>query len=175
VVEPINITGRWIGSYRQHERDNPITAIFAQVDGNLQGKMTDGITKVDQSVFDAAFEAGLPPGADEQIVVLLRKEFPDAPRTPIRAQSNIPEFSTLEGEIRGRDVRFLKEYIGDHFNGWLVGDKLIGTTIADHSVQYAGTLSEDGKSIEGRWTVSTSRKRDSATVSGSFILRREDD
>ena len=109
----IDITGRWTGAYLQHGREHPITADFAQIDAHLQGKMTDDVTEFEASVFDAAMEAGLPPGADEQIVANLRKQYPDLPRAPIRATATLPAESILEGEVQGRSVRFRKTYLGE--------------------------------------------------------------
>jgi hypothetical protein len=175
MAETVDITGRWSGFYSQHGHDNPITAIFAQFESHLQGKMTDGVTSVEKSVFEAALDAGLPPGADEQIVARLRKEYPDAPRVPIRAMSWLPEFSTLEGEVQGRGVRFKKEYIGDHFSGWRIGDQLIGQTITDLVVHYAGMLSDDGRHLEGRWWIATSGEKPASRIEGTFQLSRQDD
>jgi hypothetical protein len=173
VIEPTNITGNWTGSYCQYGRDHPIAAIFAQVDGHLQGKMTDGLTNIDKSLFEFAFDAGLPPGADEQIFIQVRKKYPDAPSGPIRAASRMPEFSTLEGTVKEREVQFEKQYIGDHFAGWRIGEQLFGETIAAQPIRYIGTLSDDGNSIEGRWSIVVGDKKHSATTGGSFQLQRQ--
>jgi hypothetical protein len=171
----IDITGRWAGAYSQHGREHAITAIFAQFDEHLQGKMTDAETEFEQSVFDAAFEAGLPPGADEQIVAELRKQYPDAPRGPIRAASRVPEFSVLEGSVEGRTVRFTKRYLGDHFSGWKIGDRLVGKTDEATLVSYSGTLSVDGNLLEGRWWVAGDQPKTRGRNEGSFLLLRQED
>lgn len=171
----IDITGRWTGAYLQHGREHPITADFAQIDSHLQGKMTDGVTEFETSVFDAAMEAGLPPGADEQIVASLRKQYPDLPRAPIRATATLPAASILEGVVQGRTVRFRKTYLGEHFTGWRIGDRLIGSTVNVHVVQFRGRLSDDANSLEGQWYVDADRKTGARRLEGGFTLRRLED
>jgi hypothetical protein len=175
MTKPVDITGRWIGAYCQHGHEHPISAIFAQFDTHLQGKMTDADTDFEKSVFEAALDAGLPPGADEQIVKELREQYPDAPRGPIRAASHVPEFSILEGVVQGRAVRFVKRYLGDHFFGWKIGDDYFGTTSEDHAVHYSGTIDSDGNSLEGRWWVGETRGRQKERHEGTFLLQRQDD
>jgi hypothetical protein len=175
MTEPINITGCWSGTYSQHDRDHPITAIFAQVDSHLQGKMTDSATNIDKSLFEFAFEAGLPPGADEQIFIQVREKYPDAPSGPIRAATRLPEFSTLEGSVEGREVRFVKQYIGEQFAGWRIGERLFGETRASQPIQYTGTLSENGNSIDGRWSIAASAKKQTVSAGGIFHLQRQDE
>jgi hypothetical protein len=171
----IDITGRWVGAYFQHGREHPLTADFAQIDSHLQGKMTDGVTEFESSVFDAAMEAGLPPGADEQIVANLRKQRPDLPPGPIRATATLPSASILEGEVQGQTVRFRKTYLGEHFTGWRVGNCLIGSTVNVHVVQFRGRLSDDANSLEGQWFVDGDQKTGMRRLEGGFILRRLED
>ncbi len=171
----IDITGRWAGAYLQHGREHPIAAQFAQIDSHLQGKMTDIETEFEASVFDAAMEAGLPPGADEQIVSNLRKQYPDLPRGPIRATATLPADSILEGEVRNRIVRFRKTYLGEHFTGWRVGDRLIGSTVSMHVVNFRGRLSDDFDTLEGQWSVDGTNETGMCRLEGSFILRRQED
>ncbi len=173
--ERIDITGRWVGAYVQNGREHSLTADFAQIDSHLQGKMTDSVTEFETSLFEAALEAGLPPGADEQIVVKLRQEYPDLPPGPIRASASLPAASILEGEVQGRAVRFRKTYLGDHFSGWRVGDRLIGSTIAGQTVHFRGFLSEDQNTLEGQWWVSADPKAGTRRLEGGFLLTRLED
>jgi hypothetical protein len=96
----MNLTGRWDGDYYQHDRPHPILAELVQAGEQLTGSMRDGETDTASSVFDVAFEAGLPPGADEQIVARIREAFPDAPATPIRYVTHLPPESDLVGWVR---------------------------------------------------------------------------
>jgi hypothetical protein len=167
-----DLTGQWDGSYYQHDRPHPISAELVQVGEHLTGSMRDGETDTTSSVFDLAFEAGLPPGADEQIVARLREAFPDAPATPIRYLTHLPPESALEGRVRGTSLYFLKTYQGTHYGGFAVGDRLVGHRTESHSVHYGGKLIPDGSEIEGRWWIDPPPGSGERRIEGSFTLRR---
>jgi hypothetical protein len=172
MAEPFLMTGTWIGHYTQHGRSHPITAELTQVGTRLTGTMHDSDTESERSVFETAAEAGLPPGADEEIVLGLRKMFVDAPQAPVRCAALLPAESRLEGEVRDRTVSFLKTYQGEHFTGFRVGDRYVGAVIEGHQVHYRGELSRDGTSIEGRWWIAPPTEGGVRTE-GGFLLRRE--
>jgi hypothetical protein len=92
----IPLTGRWVGHYVQGGQKYPITADLVQVGQRLSGSMQDGHPDRECSTFEAACEAGLPPGADEQIEMGLREMVPDAPAGPIRYVSHLPVL--IEGQ-----------------------------------------------------------------------------
>jgi hypothetical protein len=117
-----DLSGRWVGGYRQQGRDYPITADFVHAGEHLSGSMRDSHPDRECSVFEATAEAGLPPGADEQIEARLREMVPDPRSGPIRYVSHLPPESTLEGRCIGRTVRFRKTYRGTSFGGYRVGD-----------------------------------------------------
>jgi hypothetical protein len=167
-----NLSGRWVGDYLQHDRPHPITAELVQVGERLTGFMRDSTTDSESSVFDFAAEAGLPPGADEQIVAHLREAFPDAPADPIHVVMHLPPESTLEGWVKGSTVYFLKTYQGDHFGGFKVGDQIVGQRIEDHAVHYRGKLSPDGLEIDGRWWIDPVAVPGARRSEGYFTLRR---
>jgi hypothetical protein len=167
-----DLTGRWDGSYFQHDRPHPISAELVQAGEHLTGSMRDGETDTTSSVFDVAFEARLPPGADEQIVARLREAFPDAAATPIRYLTHLPSESALEGWVRGTALDFLKTYQGTHYGGFAVGDRLVGHRTEGHAVHYSGKLSPDGSEIEGRWWIDPPPGSGERRTEGSFTLRR---
>ena len=150
-----DLSGRWAGEYYLHDRPHPVSAELVQEGetGALAGSMTDDETDRSASVFEAANEAGLPPGADEKIEARLHELLPDPPEAPIRYVSHLPHDSELAGRVEGRKVEFLKTYQGTAFGGYQVGDRLVGHRTEHHSVHYRGTLSPDGNTIEGRWWV----------------------
>jgi hypothetical protein len=121
-----NLTGRWIGHYDQRGKEYPVSADLVQDGVNLAGSMRDGQPDRDCSLFEATVEAGLPPGADEQIDANLRAMIPDTPATAIRSLSHLPPDSQLAGRCEGRVVTFVKHYIGQTFSGFKVGDKIVG-------------------------------------------------
>ncbi len=169
-----NLTGAWEGIYYQNNRPHPISAELDQEGETLTGSMTDGVTERSSSLFEATSEAGLAPGADEQIVARLRELLPDDPRAPIRYVSHLPPESTLQGRVDGSRVSFLKSYQGVSFGGYQVGERLVVQETDHHCVEYSGTLSPDGRAIEGRWWIEANPTRRTPRVEGSFHLKRAD-
>jgi hypothetical protein len=169
-----SLTGRWIGHYLQQDKEYPITADFLEAGERLSGFMYDGQPDREYSVWQAATEAGLPPGADEQIEAKLREMVPDAPAGPIRFVSHLPPNSTLQGRRTGQTVYFLKTYQGTSFGGYRVGEHLVGIQEADHAVHYEGQLSPDGLVIEGRWWIAADPVKETPHTEGLFQLRRSD-
>ena len=172
MTEPVDLSGRWVGHYSQHGADHPISADLTQAGPLLAGHMRDSDTVSDKSVFETALDAGLPPGADEQIEHSLRTLFPDACGAPVRATSRLPSDSSLEGHVRGRVITFRKTYQGEHFVGYQVGGHRIGTTVEQHVVHYQGQLGDDGRTIEGRWWIEQDPARGAGRTEGTFELRR---
>jgi hypothetical protein len=115
---PLKLTGRWLGHYLQRGQKYPITADLVQAGQRLSGSMHDGHPDRECSLFEAACEDGLAPGADEQIEARLRAMVPDAPAGPVRRVSHLPAASVLEGVRRGQAVSFLKTYQGASFGGY---------------------------------------------------------
>jgi hypothetical protein len=169
-----NLTGRWTGCYVQHGEEHPITADFLEAGGRLSGFMYDGRPDRDYSVWQAAAEAGLPPGADEQIEAKLREMVPGAPAGPIRYVSRLPPNSTLQGRRTGQGVYFLKTYQGTSFGGYQVGSHLLGIRKAGHDVHYEGRFSPDGLAIEGRWWIDADPADGTPGAEGLFRLRRSE-
>jgi hypothetical protein len=169
-----DLTGRWTGHYLQQGREYPITAHFTQDGEHLSGTMHDGHPDRESAFFEATAEAGLPPGADEQIEAQLRELVPDAPAGPIRYVSHLPTESVLEGRCDGRTVSFLKTYEGTSFGGYKVGERLVGTHKEGHAVHYEGRLSPDGLLIEGWWWIDPEAEHGTRRTEGYFTLRREE-
>jgi hypothetical protein len=168
---PVDLSGQWQGYYKQHGVSRPIAATLVQTGSRVTGTMHDVETEFEQSLFDAALEAGLPPGADERIDRQLRQMFPEAGRGPIRGKSRLPSESTLEGTVGDGFLTFVKTYKGHHFSGYRIGDEEVGWVSEDHSVRYKGRIQEHGRRVEGFWTVS---EPDSPQTSqqGPFVLER---
>jgi hypothetical protein len=170
-----NLTGRWIGQYEQRGKEYPISAEFVQDGENLTGVMRDGQPDRDCSLFEATVEAGLPPGADEQIDANIRAMNPDAPSAPIRTLSHVHPVSRLVGRCEGQIISFVKSYMGSSFHGYKIGDKIVGQETEGHEVQYSGRLSADGLEVEGFWWIDADLGRAWPRADGLFSLRREDD
>ena len=168
-----NLTGSWVGEYLQHDRPHPITAELVQAGESLTGSMRDGETDRASTVSELASDAGLPPGADERIIAQLREMFPGSPAASIRYVSHLPEESALDGWVRGSTVYLLKTYQGAHFDGFKVGDKLVGRQGASHAVHYRGELSPDCVEIEGKWRIDAVTEHGAGRAEGYFTLRRQ--
>jgi hypothetical protein len=169
----VDLTGHWTGHYFQRDQARAITADLVQTGESLHGRMRDDQTEFEQSVFDTAAEAGLPPGADEQIFERLRRDFPDEPAAPIRAATTLPPTSVLEGTVQGRTVYFLKTYQGETFSGYRVGGRQVGLTLEGHGVHYRGRLSADGTTLEGQWWIDPLPGYGTRRTEGRFLLRRQ--
>ena len=167
----LKVTGVWEGHYTQHNDKCSIRASLTQDGDRVSGTMMDVQTETDRSLFDAAIEAGLPPGSDEKLDEQIRQIAPEAGNEAIRAKMILPEQSQLDGIIEGRYVRFTKVYQGEHFTGFQVGDKIVGDVIENHSVQYSGRLSGDGLKIEGQWTI-YQPEAPKGYIDGMFVLRK---
>src|SRR5262249_42677146 len=157
----------------QRDQRREIVAELSQDGDDLTGSMRDLQTEFELSVFEMAVEGGLPPGADEQIVSLLRKRFPDQAAAPIRVAMTLPAESVLERTVGGRTVYFLKVYQGEAFSGYRIGTRREGRTLENHSVHYRGQLSADGQFIEGTWWIDADPRHRTPRAEGTFRLQRE--
>ncbi len=166
-----DVAGEWQGYYTQHHDRHPIEAVLTQDRGRISGTMTDIQTESESSLFDAAAEAGLPPGADERLDTQIRQMIPGSGNAPIRAKAVLPEKSQLDGLIDGSLVKFTKVYQGQHFVGFQVGDTHLGQIREGHTVEYSGRLSGDGSLIEGKWRIH-SQESPKGHIEGFFVLQR---
>jgi hypothetical protein len=173
VNTPPNLTGQWTGHYEQRGKEYPIAAHLVHDGVNLTGSMRDEQPERDYSLFEAAVQAGLPPGADERIDRDIRALVPAAPSAPIRALTGLHPDSRLVGRVEGNVVSFVKTYLGASFHGYKVGDIILGAETAGHDVQYQGKLSPDRQTIEGRWWIDADSSRGHSRCDGLFSLRRE--
>lgn len=166
-----DLSGDWEGCYMQSGAWRKITAVIVQTGERVAGSMRDWQTEFERSLFDAALEAGLPPGADEQIDESLRRLHPAERKAPIRSKSRLPSDSKLEGTVRGKFVEFTKTYQGQHFSGYQIGSQEVGWTGEGHAVRYSGRIEADGNRIEGVWTISDADSPQRA-LQGPFWLER---
>jgi hypothetical protein len=165
----VNLSGTWVGEYRQYDRPHAIAAELRQSGEELTGSMRDGEPDQEMSVSEVASGS-----EDEQIVARLREMFPDSPIAPIRYVSHLPPESTLEGWVRGSGVYFLKSYQGVSFGGFRVGERIVGQKSEDDAVQYSGRVGPGGDEIEGRWWIDPKPGTSERRTEGSFWLRRQD-
>ncbi len=118
----------------------------------------------------------MPPARTSRLSSRCRSLCPEGTvNQPVRAEIHLPKESILEGEVAGRVVRFLKTYQGQFFAGYRVGDMRVGIAGEDQEVHYQGTLSADGKKIEGHWHLSGPAPQGLliSRTEGDFWLHRE--
>jgi hypothetical protein len=151
--EAFDLTGAWEGLYTQHDQQRPLSAQWVQQGNVLTGTMTDGCTEFAASISEIAMREGLPPGADEQIVEQIRADHPDAPLGRVMAETRLPAHSKIEGELEGRNLRFVKTYQGEHLAGFSFGGIRKLQKVEGHEVYYQGKVSPAGNEIEGRWQI----------------------
>jgi hypothetical protein len=167
-----NLTGRWGGEYFQYDRAYPVTLEIVQDGETLTGSMRDGKPESALTVEEYASRAGLPPGGDEQIVSMLREQFPDAPLGQVHYIAHLSPESTLEGWVRGRSVYLLKTYSGESFGGFQIGENVVGQRKPGHRVHYSGKLSLAATEIEGKWWIEADQEAGIRRTEGSFLVRR---
>ncbi len=172
-MSDINLTGRWVGHYVERGRECPIEANLTQDGDELRGWMRDTVTEIEISIFDLAVDAGLPPGADEEITRKLRESVPDAGDSPVRWVSTLPDQSVLEGEIEQNVVRITKTYQGETSGGYKVGDTFVGEQHSGHQVLYEGHYDPDANTINGTWRIEADPENHSVRTEGQFCLRRD--
>lgn len=169
----VNLSGRWLGYYTQHDHERPIEVEFRQSGERLTGRMEDACTEFRSSLAEVVMEEGLAPGADERIVESIRESFPDVPEGPVTAEIRLSRNSTVEGQVSGPSIRFLKTYEGPHFAGYRIGEVRLGVLGQDQEVEFLGRLSGDGREIEGRWHLAECpHPLWHARSEGGFVLRR---
>jgi hypothetical protein len=174
VVLALELTGKWVGHYTQHDSVRPISAEFAHKGPRLIGFMNDACTMIEGSVTDLMVEQQMPPGADERIVARIRSMCPGLERFPVRTLIEVPPLSTLDGQFERGRIEFVKTYRGEFFAGYQIGERRIGLRGVDQEVVYQGLLDAAGTQITGHWRVAGIRKAGSFShrSTGSFVLRR---
>jgi hypothetical protein len=165
------LTGEWHGYYMQRGKQQRVVATLTQDGDRISGRMVDIDNITVQSLYEAVADAGLPPGADEQIAKQLRQLLPGASAGPITIRTILPEGSVLEGTVTGEFVRFTKSYEGVSLHFYQIGDKGAGRAKPGHSVEYSGRLSADRKTIAGRWVIYDAHES-RGFIDGGFELRR---
>ena len=153
-LEPVEMTGRWVGFYRHRWEQfgtYPIVAELRQTGVKITGEMYDQIT--DQSTYldDLVALTG------EDIPYETRRSFEQMIRqfgTETAVKCRLPDTSDIKGKFTGNHVRFTKSYRGATEYTWTVGKEQVGSLRQDgHQVHYSGQLDRDRMCITGRWII----------------------
>jgi hypothetical protein len=153
-LEPVDVTGRWVGFYRQRWDQlgaYPIVADIQQIGNKITGKMYDQITDQSANLDDFVENVG------EQLPIDLRRQVEQVIEqfgTETVHNSRLPDTSDIQGAIKGCQVQFTKTYRGTMEITLTVGENEVGSLRREgHKVQYAGHVDRERICIVGRWTI----------------------
>ena len=153
-LELVDLTGRWVGFYRQRWEQLgtfPIVADLMQTGSGIKGEMFDQITAKSNCL--------------EDLLEIYRDDLSDHVRqnwvnairqfgTEIVHNSRLPETSDIRGSIKGSRVQFVKSYRGAMEITLNVGEKQVGSLRRErHKVHYSGQLDLERMCITGKWTI----------------------
>src|SRR4051812_34219151 len=151
-LEPIDVTGRWVGFYRHRWEQlgtYPIVADLSQTGEKFTGEMYDQITDRSEYLDEFVEMTGKDIGYET------RRRLQQGIRrfgTETVQNSRLPDTSDIRGRISGSQVHFTKTYRGTMEITLNVGEKQIGSLRRDgHQVQYAGHFDRDRMCIAGAW------------------------
>jgi hypothetical protein len=154
-LEPVELTGRWVGFYRHRWEQlgtYPIIADLCQTGDTITGEMYDQITERSDYLDDFVEILG------EQIPTDTRRRFEQPIRqfgTETVRKSRLPDTSDIQGTLKGCQVQFTKTYRGTMEIILTVDENPVSSVRRDgHQVQYSGKFDRDRMCITGRWTIS---------------------
>lgn len=148
-----DLTGTWQGYYLQGGGRHGITMRVVQRGQSFVGHMHDSSTILAGST---------------------RMQTDGDTSTEVELLSTLPADSTVEGEVEGHRVVFVKNYRGKATTSVFVPDRgPMQFEFPGHQVKYVGTLDGAGRILHGHWSipgpVGSKLQRD------QFELRRTDD
>jgi len=153
-LEPIDVTGRWVGFYRHRWEQlgtYPIVAEIQQTGNKIIGEMYDQITERSDYFDDYVELLGRDISYEtrrqmQQMIIQFG--------TDVVRNSRLPETSDIQGKLTGSQVQFTKTYRGAMEVTWTVEEKPVASVRRDrHKVQYSGHLDRDRMCVTGRWTI----------------------
>src|SRR5262245_22274254 len=146
----LDLTGRWVGCYRQFGREFPISADLSQTGELVTGLMTDGEATSEFSFADGLSHTRLPWYTVWLARLIVGARWPFRRRAgPLRLFWRLPRTAAVEGRVQGHRVTFCKSYQGDTKSGWRWGDQERISDVPDHRVMYEGSIADSGDNIEG--------------------------
>jgi hypothetical protein len=147
-----NLSGSWQGHYRQFGRKFPIGAELRQDGTRLTGNMWDEVTRVSHSLADELETLEGSRLGRDTIGMVLAAPFAGAGASDVRSDTELPRDSSLEGEVQGRVVSFVKTYLGPQHKTVQHGALQVAE-VTRSSILYAGEVDAGGRIIAGTWTV----------------------
>lgn len=153
----IDLSGDWTGHYEQDGGRHGLSMRVVQRGQSFVGAMRDVDTLMaSREVLHARAADG-----SQQPEIIGEAE----------VLSSLPEHSTIEGEVEGRLVTFVKSYQGkSSTNVWVPGRAKMQFESPGHQVNYRGTLDATGTELAGHWTIPP--KHGGLVLRDRFLLRR---
>jgi hypothetical protein len=148
----MNIGGKWRGYYEQQGSRHAIEAEFSQHGQRFTGRMTDEDTLI----------MGPPEQVSEDELREALKLDDESP-APMELVTSLPSDSTIEGQIDGETVRFVKKYIGSQTSSLWTDNVHVEIDLPNVEIQYEGRFEAQGDIIRGTWCI------------GGIVLDDEDD
>jgi len=149
-MRPFDLTGTWQGHYQQGGGRHGITMRVVQRGQSFVGNMQDSSTILAGRAKVQA-ENGAP--------------------TEVDTLSTLPSDSTVEGEVEGHRVVFVKSYRGKATtNVWVPDRGPMLFEFPGHQVHYVGILDDDGKVLRGHWSIT--EPGGDKVQRDHFVLRR---
>ncbi len=152
-----DLTGDWEGHYVQDRGRHGISMRVVQRGQSFVGAMRDADT-----LLSSRQELHAPAGDDGK--------HPE-PLGEVEVLSAVPEHSTIEGEVEGRVVTFVKSYRGNSSTSvWGPGGAKVHVETPGHQVNYRGTLDVRGDEFAGHWSIPS--PDGDKPLRDRFLLRR---
>jgi hypothetical protein len=151
-LEPVDVTGRWVGFWYGWEKPGryPIIAVLRQTGNMITGEWYDQIRERADH-FDRIAEI-LETQMPNEVSRAFERVFRRFGTGTVRIR-RLPDMSEIEGKITGSQVRFTKTYPGLE-STWIAREAEVGTFRRDgHKVQYSGEFDRDRTRITGRWVI----------------------
>jgi hypothetical protein len=168
-----DLTGRWVGHYVQRDQRRQISADFRQQGVSLVGTMYDRTTEMSWPLLDQLGANGALSQQQREWLDSLLAALDDAPLSSIEGYFVRPQTAALMGELRDGHVSWQKQYNGPAQFGYRAGGRYVSKQVDDYVVNYQGSLSVDGFTIEGDWGIDARPDLGTPPRKGRFMLRRK--
>ena len=153
-LEPVDVTGRWVGFYRHRCEElgtYPIVAEIQQFGNKITGEMYDQFTERSDNF--AEFVEVIGKDIAYETIRKMHQMIWQAGTETVR-KSRLPDRSDIQGNVTGSHVQFTKTYRGAMKVTWTVEENLVASVRRDgHQVQYYGDFDRDRMCIVGTWVI----------------------
>jgi hypothetical protein len=153
-LEPVDVTGRWVGFYRHRWEQlgtYPIIADLSQTGSRITGEMYDQITDRSDYLDSLAGICGrdISSEARQALEAMIRRFGAETV-----GSYRLPDTSDIQGRVAGNTVEFTKTYRGALEVALTVREQEVRSFRREgHQVHYSGHLDLERMCIAGRWDI----------------------